>query len=88
MSGAILKAQGELIDRLRREVSLAEKGIQLEIERQTEDVGQIKKRMKEHLSVTRDAHRQQLQTIEVVNSIQWKWYGYSVSTDTNLEEYQ
>ena len=68
MSGAILKAQGDLIERLRRELSLAENGVQLEIERQTEDIGELKKRMKEHLAVTRDTHRHQLQTIDVTHS--------------------
>lgn len=51
---------------MRREVGLAEKGVQLEIERQTEDIGEMKKRMKDHLSVTRHTHRRQLQTIDVI----------------------
>ncbi len=65
MSGHILSAQQELINRLREELSLAETGIQSEIERETDDLGVMRRRMKEHLSATRDSHRAQLQRIDV-----------------------
>lgn len=69
MSGNILSAQQELINRLRDELSLAETGIQSEIERETDDLGVMRRRMKEHLSATRDSHRAQLQRIDVTSII-------------------
>lgn len=68
MSGSILTAQQELINRLRDEVNRSESGIQQEIERQTDDLGVMRKRMKEHTSSTRDAHHDQLRHIDVSNA--------------------
>ena len=60
----MLSAQQELITRLREEVDRAELGIQSEIERQTDDLGVMLKRTKEHLDSTRVSHRCQLQQID------------------------
>ena len=50
--------------RLREEVNRAELGIQSEIERQTDDIGVMIKRTKEHLDSTRVNQRCQLQQID------------------------
>ena len=65
MSGGILSAQQELINRLREELGRAESGIQQEIERQTDDLGVMRRRMREHLNATRMCHHAQLQLINV-----------------------
>ena len=64
MSDDILNTQQVLIDRLREEVNQADKIIQLEIERQTEDLGVMRKRMKDHLDFTRTTQRCQLREID------------------------
>nr|CAH0109653.1 unnamed protein product [Daphnia galeata] len=64
MSDDILNTQQVLIDRLRDEVNQADKIIQLEIERQTEDLGVMRKRMKDHLDFTRTTQRCQLGEID------------------------
>lgn len=65
MSGDILGTQQDLINRLRDEVNRAEQTIQQEIERQTEDLGVMRKRMKDHLDSTRATQRCQLAEIDV-----------------------
>lgn len=65
MSGQILVAQQELINRLRDELNRAEFTIQEEIERQTEDLGVMRQRMKEHLDATRSTQHFQLRMIDV-----------------------
>ncbi|KAK4010986.1 hypothetical protein OUZ56_020106 [Daphnia magna] len=64
MSDDILQTQQVLIDRLREEVNQADKTIQLEIERQTEDLSVMRKRMKDHLDSTRATQRCQLGEID------------------------
>lgn len=64
MSDDVLNTQQVLIDRLREEVNQADKIIQLEIERQTEDLGVMRKRMKDHLDFTRTTQRCQLGEID------------------------
>lgn len=64
MSGEILSSQQELISRLRDEVNRAEQTIQQEIERQTVDLGVMRKRMKDHLDSTRATQRCQLREID------------------------
>lgn len=65
MTGDILNTQQELINRLRDEVNRAEQTVQLEMERQTEDLGVMRKRMKDHLDSTRATQRCQLGEIDV-----------------------
>lgn len=64
MSTGVLNAQQELIARLRDEVSRAEQAIQKEIERQTDDLGVMRKRMRDHLDATRSTQTWQLDHID------------------------
>lgn len=61
----ILDNQQQLINRLRDEVNVAEQSVQLEIERETEDLSVMRRRMKDHLDDTRATQRCQLQEIDV-----------------------
>ena len=64
--GSILSDQDQLIDRLRREIQRSEIIMQQECKQQTDDHGEMRKRMRSHLDNMRLAYRCELNNIDVV----------------------